>query len=95
MKKTAIAVLIAGIMMMSGSIYAGQTETVEFSVEGMTCGGCSGKVSACINELEGIDEAEVSLEEGKATVTFDASVTNADIIIAAVEKVGFTAKEVN
>jgi len=43
MKKTAIAVLIAGIMMMSGSIYAGQTDTVEFSVEGMTCGGVSRK----------------------------------------------------
>lgn len=95
MNKTAIAVLIAGIMMMSGSIYAGETETVEFSVEGMTCGGCSGKVSACIIELEGIEDAEVSLEDGKAVVTFDASATNANSIIAAIEKVGFTAKEVN
>ena len=95
MKKIAIAVLIAGIMMMSGSVYAGETETVEFSVEGMTCAGCSGKVSACINELEGIDEAEVSLDEGKAIVTFDASAINANSIIAAIEKVGFTAKEVN
>jgi Cu+-exporting ATPase len=64
-----------------------------FSVEGLTCGSCSEKVSAALTKLPGVTAAAVDYQTGKTKVAFDgAKVTKADLL-AAISSAGFKAKE--
>ncbi len=66
--------------------------TTHFQVTGMTCGGCEAAVRMAVNRLEGITEVEASYEEGKATVTYDATTAKPEDIINAIEKLGYKAE---
>ncbi len=68
-----------------------QTAT-HFHVTGMTCGGCEAAVRIAVNRLEGITEVKASYEEGKATVTYDATTAKPEDIIKAIEKLGYKAE---
>ncbi len=58
-------------------------------VEGMTCSGCVTSVTNALNAVNGIDSVNVSLEQGKASVTFDETVTSLGLLKKAVEEAGF------
>jgi len=45
------------------------TQHLDFTVEGMTCGGCVAKVERTLAKVTGIDRAEVNLATHRATVT--------------------------
>lgn len=45
--------------------------TVTLGVSGMSCGGCVQSITRVLNALAGVKKADVSLEGGTATVTFD------------------------
>ncbi|HCQ29550.1 MAG TPA: heavy metal-binding domain-containing protein [Flavobacteriales bacterium] len=59
-------------------------KTVEFSVEGMSCGHCVKGVTNAITSVDGVQDVSVSLENNSATVTFDESKTSIDKIKQAV-----------
>ncbi|GGO73291.1 heavy-metal-associated domain-containing protein [Nocardioides deserti] len=44
-------------------------ETLDFAVEGMTCGSCAGKVIGAVEGLKGVVDLDVDLATGKLTVT--------------------------
>ncbi len=69
--------------------------TTHFQVAGMTCGGCEAAVRMAVNRLEGITEVKASYEEGKATVTYDATRAKPEDIIKAIEKLGYKAEVVS
>ena len=46
-------------------------ETKIFSVSGMMCNACVGHVTKALADLEGVQKAEVRLEDNTATVTYD------------------------
>lgn len=46
--------------------------SITFEVQGMSCGGCSGKVKRALEALEGVSATEVLLETGAVTVQYDA-----------------------
>ena len=50
----------------------GQIKT-ELKVEGMTCDGCVRSVEKKLSSVPGVKSAKVNLEDGKATVEFDAA----------------------
>ncbi len=58
-------------------------------VEGMHCGGCSGRLQRTLAALDGVESAEASHEAGTATVVCNESVTD-DMLKAAVEGANFT-----
>ncbi|WP_395400971.1 heavy-metal-associated domain-containing protein [Pseudoduganella sp. UC29_106] len=64
-----------------------QSETLKIS--GMTCGGCSSKISNALKALPGVDEVRVSLPNGDAIVQFDETLTSPDQLKSAVEKAGY------
>ena len=64
------------------------TEVVNLAVTGMTCMGCAGSVKTALEEVEGVEAAEVTIDPGKATVTTGAGVTRS-ILISAVMASGF------
>lgn len=66
-----------------------QTQTVEFKIEGMDCGGCVRTIDGAVRALRGVQDVKVSLADNNAFVTLDpALVTNA-VIVDAIEEVGF------
>ncbi|ATD65068.1 heavy-metal-associated domain-containing protein [Neisseria weixii] len=66
-------------------------ESITLNVEGMTCGGCVKSVTRILENTDGVAKAEVSLENKSAVIEFDATKTNVDALIEAIEDGGFDA----
>jgi copper chaperone len=64
-------------------------EQAVINVEGMTCGGCVASVTKAIKRLEGVEQANVSLESKIASVIYDKDKTNEDQIKQAVRDAGY------
>ena len=45
-----------------------RTQTFEFKVSGMDCGGCESKVSSALTKIYGVRKVEASASEGKVIV---------------------------
>ena len=68
-----------------------QTEdatSVDFMVEGMTCGSCAARVQRVLARTEGVADAQVNLATGRAHVTLDRPVPTADLQVR-VAKIGY------
>lgn len=63
------------------------------SIGGMTCEHCVMSVTKGLNEVEGIAEVLVTLDDSTAVIKYDAAVVDMDDIKAAVEKRGYTVKK--
>lgn len=66
-----------------------QTELIK--VTGMTCGGCTSKVTRALKAIAGVGDVDVSLSAGQATVQYDESVTSPAQLKSAVTGVGYGA----
>ena len=66
-------------------------ETRTLKIEGMTCGGCVRSVSNVLKALPGVTDAQVSLENREARVTFDPAMVDIARLKGAVEDAGYRA----
>ena len=66
-------------------------ETLNMSIQGMSCGGCAGKVSSALKSIPGATVESVAV--GSARVQFDSKKTTASALIAAVDNLGFKASK--
>jgi copper chaperone len=64
-------------------------QTEHLTVTGMTCGGCTNKVSRALNAISGVDHVKVSLASGDATVRFNERLTSVDQLKSAVTNAGY------
>ena len=55
----------------------------------MTCGGCSSKVTRALKAVSGVDDVNVSLSEGEATVKYDERQTSLNQLKLAVKSAGY------
>ena len=85
----AAAALLATAL--AGSAAAAEARTT-LAIEGMTCGGCVASVKLQLGRTEGVTGYEVSLEEKKARVSYDAERTDPETIAASVSETGFEAR---
>ena len=67
-------------------------KTLNFDVSGMTCGGCTGSVQRMLSELDGISQAQVTLNPGLATVVTDPARVTPAQIESAIAQIGYPAK---
>lgn len=67
------------------------TQTLEFSISGMTCAACAARIEKVLGKLPGV-EAVVNFAAEKAHVRFTPGLTDADLIIAAINSAGYTAQ---
>ena len=65
-----------------------RTQTFEFRVSGMDCGGCERKVSSALTKIYGIRKVEASASEG--TVIVKAKGLDSSQIIDGIVGAGFT-----
>mmetsp|Transcript_44222 Transcript_44222/g.74480 ORF Transcript_44222/g.74480 Transcript_44222/m.74480 type:complete len:87 (+) Transcript_44222:32-292(+) len=68
--------------------------TAYFTVEGMTCGSCTGLLTDVIGKMDIVQSVNVSLEDKKATVTFKGAADDASkaAIAEQITKCGFQVK---
>jgi copper chaperone len=66
-------------------------ETVELKVEGMDCEGCVKSVTRMLSGLAGVQQADVSLAQASARVTYDPSKVDVAQMKKAVERAGYKA----
>lgn len=64
-------------------------ESVEFKVEGLHCDGCVKSVTRMLSGVAGVENVDVSLAEGKASVAFDPAKAGLSEFKRAVERAGF------
>lgn len=64
-----------------------QTEMLK--VTGMTCGGCTTKITKALNAIPGVGDVEVSLADGQATVQYDESAASVDQLKMAIKSAGY------
>ena len=67
------------------------TQTTTLNINGMTCGGCVKSVTNALNQVTGVQQADVSLEQNNAVINFDDSQTNETALKQAIEDAGFEA----
>ena len=77
--------------------HGGRTKlvTTTVSIEGMTCGACTSAVEAGFQNVEGIEQFNISLLAERAVVLHHAEVSPAARIVATIEDRGFDAKLVS
>lgn len=69
----------------------GEKMTQKYSVGGMSCSACSMGIEKAVKKLDGVVGVEVSLLSKSMTVDFDEQKISHQLIIATVEKLGYTA----
>jgi copper chaperone CopZ len=68
-----------------------QVRNVRLAIEGMHCGGCVTRVAGALKKLEGVEVETV--EVGSARIGLDEERTQLPAVLAAIEKIGFAARE--
>ena len=64
-------------------------QTTTLNINGMTCGGWVKSVTNALNQVTGVTQANVSLEQNNAVINFDDSQTNESALKQAIEDAGF------
>jgi copper chaperone len=64
-------------------------QTEHLTVTGMSCGGCTSKVSRALHAVSGVDGVKVTLASGDATVRFNERLTSVDQLKSAVKNAGY------
>ncbi|MEP6780456.1 MAG: heavy-metal-associated domain-containing protein [Gemmatimonadaceae bacterium] len=67
-------------------------QTLEFDVQGMSCGGCTGKVQRALAKVDGVSHADVTLKPGSASVLVDPSRVTAAQIESVIAQLGYHAR---
>ena len=66
------------------------TESLEFQINGMTCGGCSGRVKGVLEMNLNVESAEISHETNSVVVKTNGQIS-AEELVKIIEQTGFTA----
>jgi sulfite exporter TauE/SafE/copper chaperone CopZ len=72
---------------------SGSTETVRFSIGGMTCVHCQNTIEKALKNTAGVRDAAADYNTGEAAVTYDAAITGFNEISAVIENLGYKTLE--
>jgi copper chaperone CopZ len=64
-------------------------QTEHLKVTGMTCGGCTSKVTHALKAISGVADVKVSLSAGEATVQYDERLTSPEKLKSVVKGAGY------
>jgi len=67
-------------------------EEVVRHIEGMTCSAGANGIAASLRRVEGVVEAEVSIDPPEAHIQFDPSETSPEALVEAIEDLGYQAE---
>ena len=64
-------------------------ETIHLAVRGMTCGNCARSVERTLASTPGVTKATVDLAGGRATVEYDPTLVQPEVLTNAVQDLGY------
>lgn len=64
-------------------------ETLTLNIKGMTCGGCVKSVTSVLKNIKGVSGVEVSLEQNRATISYDPVQVKPAQFKSAIEDAGY------
>ena len=64
-------------------------QTIQLSVQGMTCGNCARSVERKLSSTPGVTKATVNLDAHQATVDYDADLVKPETLANAVRQLGY------
>jgi sulfite exporter TauE/SafE/copper chaperone CopZ len=64
-------------------------KTIELQIRGMTCANCESRIEKKLRNTSGVQNAKVSYNSGKASITYDASIISFAELIETVDKLGY------
>lgn len=67
-------------------------ETLVLKIGGMTCNHCKMKVEKALRTMDGVENVQVDLTTGQATVSFDAAKLRAEDLRTVVSEAGYEIK---
>lgn len=77
-----------------GLVEEQKAKRVELLIEGMSCASCSAAVERTTRKLDGVLSAQVNLTTNRGTFEYDPSKVKLSEIKAAIEKAGYTPREI-
>ena len=83
--------LFAILLLFAASAMA-KDSTGQIKVSGMTCGACAVSVKRGLEKTKGVKSADISVEKGLATVSYDDSQVNEQQLRDAINNTGFKAE---
>jgi copper chaperone CopZ len=66
---------------------------VTFEVVGMTCGGCTAKVTDALKKIDGVRAAAVDYQTGRAEIAYNEAKTTSDALLEVIRSTGFKAEK--
>ena len=66
-------------------------QKITLSVPDMHCSSCPKIIKITLSEMEGVLNVETSLETRKITIEFNPDKTNTQLLIQAIEEIGYSA----
>jgi copper chaperone CopZ len=88
-RQVLIAFIFALALTLCVSTVLAANRTVTLRVRGMTCGGCATSVEKALKATEGVMDARVSFERGKAVIKYDAQKVTVDKLRMVIQSTGF------
>lgn len=77
-----------------GLVEEKKAKTVELLIEGMSCASCSTAVERATRKLDGVSSAQVNLTTNRGSFEYDPSKVKLSEIKAAIEKAGYTPRDI-
>lgn len=71
---------------------ATSTSQATLSIDGMTCNGCALKIQTALQNISGVQNAQVILPQSLARVSYDADKTHIDEMLSVLQAVGYRAQ---
>lgn len=65
------------------------TETIKLQIKGMSCNHCKSAVENAMKEIDGVQSADVHLDEGTVTVKYDSNKVDIDHFTEAIDDAGY------
>jgi copper chaperone CopZ len=63
--------------------------TLKLAIQGMSCGGCSSRLSSLLEKAPGVSAVVVSHDDNNGEISIDEAVISKDQVVAIIEKAGF------
>ena len=84
-----------GTAQAAGAVDSGDTRTLAASIQGMTCGSCSARITRAVSALLGVKSVDVSLASKSGAVVYDPSAVTKQKILDTITAAGYPATEVS
>jgi copper chaperone len=66
---------------------------ITLSVPDISCGHCKTSIEGAVNPMEGVDKAEVSIDDRKVNINYDPSKIQLSDIISAIDEQGYEVED--